>query len=57
MLTLLELLENAETNMKNIGKLFPFIKDHPIYIVGIQQLEEALNMVLKQEGVEGGEDG
>lgn len=49
MLTILELLENAETNFKNIGKMFPSIKDHPIYIVGIQQLEEALNRVLQEE--------
>lgn len=49
MLTLLELLENAETNLKNIGKMFPIIKENPIYMVGINQLEEALNIVSKQE--------
>ena len=47
-LTLVELLENAEYNLKNVAKLLPEVKNIPIYLVGIEQLETALNLVYKE---------
>lgn len=57
-LTAWEILENARYNLEvNLPKLFPLIKHHPIYLMGIEQLNNGMNKMEEEAFIDEQKEG
>lgn len=48
-LTGLEIIENAKANLDSLAKLVPSLKVHPIFLLVINQLENGIKELIKEE--------
>ena len=49
-LTAWEIIENARYNLEeNLPKFFPALKAHPIYLMGIEQLNNGLKKMREED--------
>ena len=52
-LSILEIAENAKINFDNLKKFNPALGKHPMFIIAMEQLKEAIKMLEKQENENG----
>lgn len=48
-LSILEIAENAKINFDNVKRLNPVLGKHPMFIIAMEQLEEAIKMLEERE--------
>ena len=49
-LTAWEILENARYNLEeNLPKMIPVVKEHPVYLMGIEQLKNGLRKMEEED--------
>ena len=49
-LTAIEILENAKYNLEvNLPKMIPVVKEHPVYLMGIEQLINGLKKLREED--------
>jgi len=48
--TVLEALQNAKVNFENLGSMAGFLKTHPLYMIGMEQLKNGVEAL--EEGKE-----
>lgn len=56
-LSIWEIAEGAKINFENVVKMNPHVGQHPLFVIAMDQLKTAIEMLEKQEGEFEAKDG